>query len=245
MRRFWFPLILSLGLGILLATGGFFLWASQALPPLEECSSFLHSTDRVSVHIDPRTHDILFMPATHPTQGIIFFPGGKVDYRAYAPLLFRLADHGIATVLLSAAFHLAFFRADGATWVWQRYPEIGWYVAGHSLGGTVASLTLTRHPDKIKGLILCASYPATPLTNTPLPVLSIYGSRDGLIPIETFERKKSLLPPTTLYHVIEGGNHSQFGSYGLQPRDNPATISRDDQQRETLEAILDFLAHQP
>ena len=40
---------------------------------------------------------------------------------------------------------------------------------------------------------------------------------------------------------IEGGNHTQFGWYGRQLRDRPATISREEQQARTLEALLDVL----
>jgi hypothetical protein len=32
--------------------------------------------------------------------------------------------------------------------------------------------------------------------------------------------------------VIQGGNHAQFGNYGLQPGDGIATISAADQQRQ-------------
>lgn len=41
---------------------------------------------------------------------------------------------------------------------------------------------------------------------------------------------------------IEGGNHAQFGNYGPQKGDLPATISTQEQQRQTAEAIEAFLA---
>ena len=45
-------------------------------------------------------------------------------------------------------------------------------------------------------------------------------------------------------HVVEidGGNHAQFGSYGLQRGDPPAEITPQEQQARTVEAISDFLA---
>jgi hypothetical protein len=43
------------------------------------------------------------------------------------------------------------------------------------------------------------------------------------------------------YVIIEGGNHAQFGDYGPQPGDNQATISRADQQAQTVEAVVKFL----
>ena len=41
---------------------------------------------------------------------------------------------------------------------------------------------------------------------------------------------------------IEGGNHAQFGNYGPQEGDLPATISAEEQQAQTVEAITDFIA---
>ena len=40
---------------------------------------------------------------------------------------------------------------------------------------------------------------------------------------------------------IEGGNHAQFGNYGPQKGDLPATISAAKQQAQTVDAISDFM----
>jgi len=50
-----------------------------------------------------------------------------------------------------------------------------------------------------------------------------------------------MLPPTTVYVEISGGNHAQFGYYGDQSGDNPATITREAQQSETLNATVELL----
>jgi len=42
--------------------------------------------------------------------------------------------------------------------------------------------------------------------------------------------------------AIEGGNHAQFGWYGPQAGDNPATISREAQQEQIIEATVELLA---
>jgi hypothetical protein len=41
--------------------------------------------------------------------------------------------------------------------------------------------------------------------------------------------------------VIQGGNHAQFGDYGVQPGDHEATISRVDQQKQVVEVTAQFL----
>lgn len=40
---------------------------------------------------------------------------------------------------------------------------------------------------------------------------------------------------------IEGGNHAQFGNYGEQKGDHAAGISREEQQAQTVEAILNMM----
>jgi hypothetical protein len=49
------------------------------------------------------------------------------------------------------------------------------------------------------------------------------------------------LPRTARIVAIDGGNHSQFGSYGLQLGAWPATIGREEQQRRTLDALIAML----
>ena len=43
--------------------------------------------------------------------------------------------------------------------------------------------------------------------------------------------------------AIEGGNHAQFGHYGKQKGDPDATISREQQQKITTDAIDQFLVN--
>jgi hypothetical protein len=44
-----------------------------------------------------------------------------------------------------------------------------------------------------------------------------------------------------IWVVIQGGDHAQFGWYGAQSGDNPATISREAQQAQIEQATVDFL----
>jgi hypothetical protein len=60
--------------------------------------------------------------------------------------------------------------------------------------------------------------------------------------LDKFNDSKKLLPPDTVWVVIEGGNHAQFGNYGFQPGDNVATISAVNQQEIIVNATVTFLA---
>ena len=84
---------------------------------------------------------ITFMPAGgEPDTGVIFYPGGRVDHRAYAPLMSELAANGYLVSLVPMPFNLAVFGSESASQVIAAHPEIEhWVIGGHSLGGAMAA----------------------------------------------------------------------------------------------------------
>jgi Alpha/beta hydrolase family len=182
--------------------------------------------------------------------GLIFIPVALVDPVAYAPLTAAVTRGGYTTVLIEVPRRGAFGGAESpevrarVSAAMRVLPEIqGWVVAGHSLGGRIAA-TLMRNPDpKFAGLALIGtSHPRDfSLTHLEVPVLQVFGTRDTVADTEKVQAALANLPLTTRSVRIDGGNHSQFGYYGFQPGDWPATISRETQQQFTVRALLDFL----
>ena len=76
----------------------------------------------------------------------------------------------------------------------------------------------------------------------PGAITSIFGTLDGLATVEKIDTSRPLLPAQTLFVAMDGGNHAQFGWYGDQPGDNPATLSREAQQAQIVAATMDLLA---
>ena len=188
---------------------------------------------------------LVFRPQTaDPLGGVIFYPGGGVDYRSYAPAARALAEAGYLAVIPSMPFNLAVLAPERAGQIIAAFPEVTrWAIGGHSLGGVMASRYASRHADQIAGLYLWASYPADTenLSGQPLQVVSVYGTLDGLATPEQVLAARPLLPPDTAWVPIEGGNHAQFGWYGPQDGDNPAAITREDQQNQAITAVLQML----
>jgi len=125
--------------------------------------------------------------------------------------------------------------------VFQDYPDTRWVLGGHSLGGSMAAYYAYEHPSESAGLILLGSYPAegNDFSQKDMPILSIFGSND--MGIEEILKYKPLLPPSTIWLELKGGNHAQFGDYGPQKGDGGASLSREAQQAKTVEAITAFL----
>lgn len=180
---------------------------------------------------------IAFIPE-EPVSGLIFYPGGKVQYESYAPLMEACAEKGILTVLLHVPANLAVLDRDAADGYKEMFPEITeWYIGGHSLGGVVAAMYLDDHADEYRGLVLLAAYPTVDLSKTDLKALSLYGSEDCVLNFEKYEASKRNLPADFKEAVIEGGCHAYFGSYGRQKGDGEPKITFQEQKDETAELI--------
>ncbi|MFN8492815.1 MAG: alpha/beta hydrolase [Caldilineaceae bacterium] len=223
-----------------LAVGGFVLWATWIPAPMPEALAALASDTQVKVTTEPW---LTFQPVTATaTTGLIFYPGGRVDPRAYAPAAHAISAHGYLVVIAPMPLNLAVFAPKRAQQVIENHPEIKrWAIAGHSLGGAMAANFVYNHPDLIQTLILWAAYPAdsNSLAERPaLTVTSIYGTRDGLATPDKQQHAHALLPKQTTWVAIEGGNHAQFGWYGPQSGDRTATITREQQQAEAISATL-------
>jgi hypothetical protein len=188
---------------------------------------------------------ILSPEGVTPDTGIIFYPGGLVKPEAYTPIAWNIAkEASVTVVIVSMPFDLAVFAPGKGLDVLDMMPEITeWYIAGHSLGGAMASTLIFEEPEIFKGLFLFGAYPdkKKPLTNTNIPVLSFYSEFDGLATIEKIQNTKSLLPESTQFVYIEGGNHAQFGSYGTQKDDGAATITPEEQWGIVSRQISEFI----
>lgn len=181
-----------------------------------------------------------FVPQ-EPTVGLIFYPGGKVENTAYAPLRRACAEKGLLCALVRMPGNLAVLDVNAAYGLREKRPDITtWYIAGHSLGGAMAANYAAAHSDDYSGLILLAAYSTKDLTQTPLRVLSVYGSEDRVMNRENYKKNWANLPADTTEVILEGGCHAQFGSYGPQDGDGTPTISCEEQIRQTAEAIVAF-----
>jgi dienelactone hydrolase len=240
--RAWLRTSLSVtgSIAILLLAG--VLWYLRPLPASDAAVQSMRGTDQVTV--TDTTTRILVEPSNGAASdtGMILYPGALVEPRAYAPIVTPIAADGFTVVILKLPFNIAFFDPNGAVAVMDANPDITtWVVAGHSLGGVLASSVAARD-ERVGGLLLWASYPnsAIPPRDTLL-VTSIFGLNDALATPAKIDNNRELLPADTDYVEIVGGIHSFFGDYGLQAGDGEPEISRVEAQEQISAASLDLL----
>lgn len=233
--------ILSYTIGLLMVMAGVYIYTLSPVGPLPEALPYMQGNDSVQVKSDRYAY---FQPLNSQVKtGFIFYPGGRVDYRSYAPLAFMLAEKGWPVAIVPMPLNLAVLGSDRADWVIADHPEVlHWVVGGHSLGGSMAAKFAAEGPTHINGLVFLAAYPSgKDLARYTLPVLSVFASEDGLITAKDWDSYKDRFPSSTQWVEISGGNHAGFGWYGNQEGDNPASIGLQDQTDQLVKAIDLFM----
>ena len=246
MKRIYVPTVFFTVFFLLIQS----CFSCKSYQPSFEVSNFINKNDDGVVYIEGDSYFIV-MPdntAEEPDSddtGIIFYPGGLVEYQAYLPLMEKLAQKGVFCILVKMPFDFAFmdFRAAGR--FIKLYPEVEhWYMAGHSLGGAMAASYLSRHKNDFDGLILLAAYSNHNISDFKGKVISIYGSNDGVLNMKLYKKYLKNLPSSDKRFteiIIEGANHAQFASYGAQKGDYMSSISCDEQQERTALEIAEWI----
>lgn len=220
---------------LVVATAGFLIWTQAArYQPFPEASAL------ITPEVKSPQGWYVFRSATPSDRGFIFYPGGLVDAAAYAPLMKSIADQGITAIITPMPLDLAVLSINKANDVIAAFPEIKtWVIGGHSLGGSMAAQYVKDNPTKVQGVVFMAAYPAdnVDLSQLPIKFVTLYGTYDG-VARNVFKDSLRRLPADTELITIDGGNHAQFGNYGPQAGDGTATISREDQQAKTVEAVV-------
>ena len=182
-------------------------------------------------------HAQVFMPE-EVRGGLIFYPGGLVDHRAYAPLMQELCERGVLCLLVQMPLDLAVLDMNAADGLQEMHPETErWLIGGHSLGGAMAASYAGEHADAYEGLVLLGAYSTTDLRESGLSVLSVYGSEDGVLNREKYDECLKHYPQDFEELVIDGGCHAYFGDYGVQKGDGAPTISMEEQIQITADSI--------
>ena len=230
----------SLKLVLALLVGGSLIYVSDYYrADMTAIEAFSFVGDFEEINLDGG--DIAFVPKD-AVAGFIFYPGGKVEYTAYLPLMRSLAGKGILCVLTKMPCNLAVLDMNAADGIRELYPELtDWYIGGHSLGGSMAASYVDKNADSFRGLVLLGAYSTADLSDTELSALSLYGSEDKIMNREKYEKYKSNLPEKLTEAEFFGFCHAYFGVYGKQKGDGEPTVTNREQIAITSNTIYEFI----
>jgi hypothetical protein len=244
------PLFAAILLGAAAIAGALYF---KPLPALED-RSLLVSDAEVRVGTGPA--GLTFTPsgeAPSPeakSTGLVFYCGARVPPEAYAYLARACAAAGYTTVLPSMPLNFAVLDPGRAARAATANPAIArWVIAGHSLGGAVAAAFVAgefaakKRSMDVAGLLFLASWPGkgVDLSTKSLFVVTVGASRDALATPAKIAAAGNRLPAGSRYVEIAGGNHAQFGEYGLQSGDGIADIPGPTQRRAAVDEAIGLL----
>ena len=202
----------------------------------------LISSDDVIVNLEPR---LTFGPAdSTPSAGLIVYTAARVSPDAYASVARQVAADGFLVVIVKSPLNFPVLGASDAADVLLEHPEIAfWFVGGHGMGGSVAAEFAERN-DRVDGLVLMAALPGenSNLRFRNLRTLAVFRSEDGVtMPSDLAAAVDSVLPESVQIELIQGANHTQFGSYQITGSGDGASITREEQQAATAGAIIQMM----
>ena len=181
--------------------------------------------------------------------GLLWVAGCLVPAEAYAPLGHAVAARGYPAVIYGLPWRCAPFpsqqaRADADLRRLLLASPSRWVLGGHSKGAVFVSQIAATPPASLLGVIIAGStHPRdVDLSRSALEIAKVVATADGIAPLDVSQSRRNLLPAGTAWHVIDGGNHSQFGWYGTQLGDGTARITRTQQHEQLLHAVLTVLA---
>ena len=224
-------------LALLVLAGAFAWYVSDYYHAEDYVDAYLQSSESVTViHED----NMVFLDGAGTEDALIFYPGAKVEYTAYVPMFYELAAQGVDCFVVKMPCNLAFFGMGKAADIMEKYSYENWYLSGHSLGGAMAASYVAKNGEAFDGLVLLAAYATSELPKH-LSALSVYGSEDKVVNMESVIAGQAYVPSDYTEICLEGGNHAGFAYYGEQDGDGTAYITKENQQQKTVGVILDMI----
>ena len=237
MKKWLFRILISILALLGIAVASFIIYAQFDHGPSEVLVDHVNLSS-----LESDGEGLIFQPELPNGKGVILYQGAKVEKEAYAYLGQSLSEQGFVVSIPQLPLNFGILGSGTAASVIDEHADVEeWYVGGHSLGGVAASFYAEDPSPKLAGLYFLGAYPASDFSDSDLPMLSIYGERDGLSTIEDIEESRELFPDGSVFVEIEGGNHAQFGLYGEQKGDNPAELSPIEQQDQVIEALTEWI----
>jgi hypothetical protein len=243
-KKLLFNIIKVVLVVVLLGVVGVAVYISQYYETEEQAKEVMGVS--ANVYVTKADDMIIYTPANiTPREGIIFYPGNKIEYTAYAPMLKMMASQGFACILLEMPYNLPILDKDAANKAMDKLEFVSdWYIGGHGSGGRIAAEFAYENTDLVKGVFLLGAYSTNNLSDSGLKVISLYGTEDKVMNIKKYNKYKDMLPDDFTEVIIEGGNFGSFGYYGDHKNDGTASITKYQQQAYSAINILGLITGQ-
>ncbi len=189
----------------------------------------------------------IYMPTgVNPRYGLLFYVGTSITPKYYAYLAEPLAKQGYAVVISKVLLaYMMYLETEPA---FEKYPNIEFFIGGHSQGGGAAVRRAQENSGSIKGVILFAPlcFGQDSIRDESVPTLLLEASNDGVLTDAMKADAKTRLPDDRTEYTLDGC-HMSFSSFDgdvtlAMFRDGPVTAEvKAAQKRTTYERTLAFM----
>lgn len=179
---------------------------------------------------------------TSKKESIIIYPSSGIEPKGYIGLGRKLAARGYKVVIAKIPMNYPFFSFDKANKIISaNSKDEKWYLVSHNTSGEVAAKVAAGN-KKIVGVVFMGTYPLNDeLKLINEPVLTIWGTNDGVLDFSKFSTYKSNLPASAEFMEIVGGNNTNFADVNLITGDREARTGTSIQQDMSAKRIDRFI----
>jgi predicted esterase len=183
-----------------------------------------------------------------PKYGLIFYIGTAIPPENYDYLGQALAKQGYVVAIPKGCGAFAYMMYTETEVAFSRYPNIEFFVGGHSQGGGAAVKRIQENLDKVKGAVLYAPlcYSTDTIKDSGKPTLLLEATKDNVLTPDMKSDAKSRLPSSREEHMLEGC-HMSFSTMDQDFtlslfNDGPLTNEQKQAQKdETVRLTLAFM----
>ncbi|MDE6302058.1 MAG: alpha/beta hydrolase [Clostridia bacterium] len=192
---------------------------------------------------------VTYMPkGAKAKYGLLFYVGTMIAPEQYAYLAESLAKQGYAVVIPKVTLGLAYGSYKEIEPAFAKYPNIEFFIGGHSQGGGAAVKRAEENVATTKGVILLAPlcYGEDTIKDSALPTLLLEAKKDGVLTSSMKADAKTRLPDNREEYMLEGC-HMSFSTLDDDStlaffNDGPATAEvKAAQKEQTCAYVLAFM----
>lgn len=235
-------IIRSILIGLILLLGMFFFHINKTYEPMTYTQDLMKSDSKINIIYDKDDNLVLSPYNRSKKEAIIIYPSSGIGPKGYIGIGRKLASRGYKVVIAKVPMNYPFFSFDKADKIISsNQKEERWYLIAHNTSGEVAAKAAAGN-KKIGGVVFLGAYPiGEDLRLINEPVLTIWGTNDGVIDFSKFTAYKSSLPKSAQFVEIVGGNNTNFADVEIISNDNKARISTSGQQDRAVRSIEQFI----
>lgn len=183
-----------------------------------------------------------------PRYGLIFYVGTAIAPSYYDYLGEALAKQGYLMVIPKGSNGFAYMMYTKTELAFDCFPDVEFFVGGHSQGGGAAVRRAEENTQKVKGVVLYAPlcYGKDSIVGSGLRTLLIEAKSDGVLSADMKADAKTRISEDRAEYMIDGA-HMSFSAFDddltlKMFNDGPASAQVKAKQKElTIEYTLTFM----